>query len=209
MYDFEHVKMVAMWSGAGAVLTAALAILIGAFLRRRRMAALSLLEDDENEVRPKHVPLVYSWEDFWRDVDGQVPTSDIIEKIHWCGMPKRPKTVTVPTAGITSVTPIDINIGGLTTTGTPTSVTSIWVGGTGSQTSVPWWPTPNTNVSGYYNGTSVYSSAYNPNYPNYCTASAFYPNYSGTYYNLSSQHYSNSQVTFGVMSNSINTTFHV
>jgi hypothetical protein len=193
MYDFEHVKMVAMWSGAGAVFTAALAILIGAFLRRRKLAALSLLEDEE-EVRPKHVPLTYSWEDFWKDVDGQVPTSDIIDKVRWCGMPKRPAPETTTASIPMTITVEGVSAGtGVAGTYIPTPT---WVGGM-VVPSTTFDPNPP-----YYNVSNV--SGYNGSYYNNSSVTNVYP-YGSSYYNTNQNAFSSS-CYYGTIPNVVNVT---
>lgn len=151
--------------------------IINSLLRRRKTpdAAKPLPEDDN--VRPKHIPFVYSWDDWIRDIySAGVSTDLIMEKIRWCGMPKRPKPETT-----TIATPVTITVEGVSS--------GTGVGGT--YTPAPTWVggmvIPSTTIDPnppYYNNISVssYVSGYNGSYYN-GTVTNVYPSYASSYIN--------------------------
>jgi hypothetical protein len=85
--------------------------LINLLLRRRKITTtVQSSSSDEEEIRPAHIPKTYSWDDWIKDIySAGVSTDLIMEKIRWCGMPKRP----MPASTITGTTaaPVDITIG--------------------------------------------------------------------------------------------------
>lgn len=144
--------------------------IINSLLRHRKaMAAAKPLPEDD--VRPAHIPWTYSWDDWIRDIySAGVSTDLIMEKIRWCGMPKRPKPQPITTAATIPIVVEGVSSGtGIGGTYTPTPT---WVGGMviPSTTIDPNPPYYNvSNVSGctgtYYNAMTNYypyaSSHYN------------------------------------------------
>ena len=163
--------------------------IINSLLRRRKTAAATkpLPEDD---VRPKHIPFIYSWDDWIRDIySAGVSTDLIMEKIRWCGMPKRPKP-----QPLTSATTIPITIEGVSTgtgVGGTYTPTPSWVGG---------MVIPSTTIDPnppYYDNISVssYVSGYNGSY--YNTATNVYPS---SYYSMNQRPYNYASL-YGTSSN--------
>ena len=168
--------------------------IINSLLRRRKITAATkpLPEDD---VRPKHIPFVYSWDDWIRDIySAGVSTDLIMEKIRWCGMPKRPKPEATTTATPVTITVDGVSSGtGIGGTYTPTPT---WVGGMVIP-STTFDPNPP-----YYNNTvSFYTGSY------YNTATNIYPSYASSYINTCQNVYNYSNLTSSNMASFTHVTF--
>lgn len=204
MSDFEHVKVV-LCLGAAVFFTGGVAWAITAMIEAmRRKKSIPPPQPAEEEVRPKHIPLTYSWDDWIKDIySAGVSTDLIMEKIRWCGMPKRPKpepTIVITGTGTTIATPfIGAPLqGGSGVGGSAVGIMQPWVGGMVYPSTTSINPFPNTNI--YSSGYTCYpphnisniniSSPYSSSFGN---ATCSYMNFS----NCSSSSFTFPRTTFG------------
>lgn len=184
MCYFDHVKVV-LCLGAAVFFTGGIAWAITTMIEAMRRKKPLPPKEPEEEVRPKHIPLTYSWDDWIKDIySAGVSTDLIMEKIRWCGMPKRPKpepTKVVTGTASTIGTPFvgGVPLGGGTGIGGGTiGIQQPWVGGMvyPSTTGINPNPWPNTNI--YSSGVTYFpphtiNSPYSSSFANttYCTYS--------------------------------------